>query len=220
MVKSKSVAAQPDYQLKHRLSGAIIVVIIGVLAIPMLLSEHKIDPSIETIATKTNAKTKSTKPVPQKFRLPVTGKVSDTKQPANKNATKQKPAKSSRKVPPADSNKAVTKKTTKAPPKAVNKPVKKATKKVAKKAPAAPAKASPGWAVRAGTFSNLRNAQSVITSLREKGFTVHATPIEINGGEAMRIWLGPYVQRNEAERVGKRLQSLIGEPGYVTKYIP
>ena len=87
--------------------------------------------------------------------------------------------------------------------------------------PSVPATSSTGWAVRAGTYAKQTNADSVATVLAGNGFTAHKTVVQIAlGGNATRIWVGPYAKKETAGEVSLRLQVLIGEKGFVTKHIP
>ena len=87
--------------------------------------------------------------------------------------------------------------------------------------PSVPATSSTGWAVRAGTYAKQANADSVATALAGNGFTAHKTVVQIAlGGNATRIWVGPYAKKETAGEVSLRLQVLIGEKGFVTKHIP
>ena len=87
--------------------------------------------------------------------------------------------------------------------------------------PSVPATSSTGWAVRAGTYAKQTNADSVATALAGNGFTAHKTVVQIAlGGNATRIWVGPYAKKETAGEVSLRLQVLIGEKGFVTKHIP
>ena len=87
--------------------------------------------------------------------------------------------------------------------------------------PSVPATSSTGWAVRVGTYAKQTNADSVATVLAGNGFTAHKTAVQIAlGGNATRIWVGPYAKKETAGEVSIRLQVLIGEKGFVTKHIP
>ena len=87
--------------------------------------------------------------------------------------------------------------------------------------PSVPATSSTGWAVRVGTYAKQTNADSVATALAGNGFTAHKTAVQIAlGGNATRIWVGPYAKKETAGEVSLRLQVLIGEKGFVTKHIP
>lgn len=89
------------------------------------------------------------------------------------------------------------------------------------KTPPAPATASGGWVVRVGTFSKPANADSVATVLANSGFTAHKVTVKTTlGGDATRIWLGPYAKKETAGEVSERLKALTGERGFITKHAP
>lgn len=83
--------------------------------------------------------------------------------------------------------------------------------------PSVPATSSTGWTVQVGTFSEQANADSLSAVLAGNGFTAHKTAL---GGNATRIWLGPYAKKETAGEVSRRLQALTGEKGFVTKHAP
>jgi len=75
------------------------------------------------------------------------------------------------------------------------------------------------WAVRVGTFSKQANVASVNHLLNSNGFSPRITKINTRLGKATRIWLGPYENKEKAEKVSASLQALIGERGYVIKHM-
>jgi DedD protein len=75
-----------------------------------------------------------------------------------------------------------------------------------------------GWMVRVGTFTDNSNVERVMKDLREKGFTPSSTPTKTASGSATRVWLGPYALRVEAARERSRLEQSTGEPGLITAY--
>ena len=75
-----------------------------------------------------------------------------------------------------------------------------------------------GWMVRVGTFTDKSNVERVMKDLKDKGFTPSSTPTRTASGTATRVWLGPYAQRVEAARVRSRLEQGTGEPGLITAY--
>ncbi len=85
----------------------------------------------------------------------------------------------------------------------------------------APATASSGWAVRVGTYSRQANVDWVVARLAKNDFTAHKVTVKTAlGGNATRVWLGPYGKKKTAEKVSERLVALVGEKGLVTKHAP
>jgi len=61
------------------------------------------------------------------------------------------------------------------------------------------------WMVQLGTFSRTKNAYELRDRLRKDGFDGHAKDIKIKGKKAVRVFSGPFVNRNEAEKMKKKL---------------
>lgn len=61
------------------------------------------------------------------------------------------------------------------------------------------------WMVQLGTFTNTKNAYALRDRLRKDGFDGHAKDIEIKGKKAVRVFSGPFVNRNKAEKAKKKL---------------
>ena len=75
--------------------------------------------------------------------------------------------------------------------------------------------AEKGWTVRVGTFVKKENVSSVSALLDNNGFSTNHTEVETTLGKATRVWLGPYADKETAEKVSTRLKSITGEKGYV-----
>jgi cell division septation protein DedD len=80
---------------------------------------------------------------------------------------------------------------------------------------AAPAVAKPGtaagnYAVNVGSFSNLGNANALVARLKAAGLPVTTEKVKLNGGDALRIRIGPYADRTAAEAARLRAESMAG----------
>ncbi len=75
-----------------------------------------------------------------------------------------------------------------------------------------------GWSVRVGTYSDIENVDAVSTLLIDNGFHARHTQVQTTLGVATRIWLGLYTKKETAEKVSIRLKTITGEKGYVTKH--
>jgi DedD protein len=80
---------------------------------------------------------------------------------------------------------------------------------------AAPAMVKPGtaagnYAVNVGSFSNLGNANALVSRLKTAGLPVTTEKVKLNGGDALRIRIGPYVDRTAAEAARLRAESMAG----------
>jgi len=87
------------------------------------------------------------------------------------------------------------------------------------KTPPAPATTSEQtgetWLVRIGTFSQTENAQRVIDDLKAKGFKPETGAIATSKGKAMRVWLGPFPDRDHAVSQRSRILKETGYEGLV-----
>lgn len=65
---------------------------------------------------------------------------------------------------------------------------------------------SGGFVVNLGAYTNLANAEKLVSELRAAGLAVDSSPLRIAGKPAVRLRLGPYARRSEAEQA--RLKAL------------
>lgn len=186
---NRNIASQPQYQLKHRLVGSIIVVSIAVFGIPVLLSKPYNSPRPTAASDTTAPPVGSLKKI---FRA-----VLKTPEPL-RNSLPEIPT--------------IKKKST--PSKTVS------AVDIATVAATATTSSS-GWAVRVGTFSQIANINSVVKQLESHGFTAQKTRVTTaQGKQAIRIWLGPYTQRETADTISKLLKNIFGEKGFIIKHAP
>ncbi len=223
---------QPEYQMKHRLSGAVIIIGLSVIVISMLLQEPKTLPNAQsgTYSNYIKQTFKLTLPaansgdslgngfgdydndakpalLPPETAMP----VSETQKPTTlgagdtpkNNGDKNIVLTLDKKADSASSRSKTSKKTTASPQ------PDQSSKNISKN--------GSGWVVRVGTFSSTENVRNMSALLNGNGFNVQHTKVQMTVGVATRIWLGPYTKRTTAEQVSIRLQKLTGEKGYVTK---
>lgn len=220
----------PQYQLKHRLTGAAVLIIAMVVLIPLVLQEPRsrvdgtsaadkrsqaftlevatatISPDEPQAATDTNASTPNT---PELESTTVIDNTPVTVTADTANATDT-----------TDTTEPTTNTATTKASAAVPKLIPKAEANANATQPRVgdePNFAGAGWQVSVGSFLQLENAQAVSTLLKQNGFTVHQAKVQLSLGEATKIWLGPYRDQQTADRVSRQLKSLTGEKGYVTK---
>jgi DedD protein len=216
---------KPDFEPKHRIVGAALLIGFAVLVFSLLLDSE--GPGREFSP---DAQADSTMPVPQEYVsseeetrtfvskiTPIGGAT-----PRGSEATPESPT-TDKQDPPAQKN---TKTVSKAnpgssamapPPKktvAMSKPATQAVATVS----AGDASLERGWMVRVGTFTDASNVERVMKDLRDKGFTPSSTPTKTASGAATRVWLGPFAQRVEAARVRSSLEQSTGEPGLITAF--
>ena len=61
-----------------------------------------------------------------------------------------------------------------------------------------------GFIVQVGIFQQPENARNLILNLKKDGIDAKAEAIEMDGRQATRIWLGPFSTRSEATREGNK----------------
>ena len=183
--------ARPEFSPKHRIVGAIVLVALVVIFVPMILSGREPPPEL-----------KGTREAPPRAEITET-RVLVT--PVTPDET----------TPPESSE---TVKVVQVPVDNKPAPVEKAT--VAKKpepAPAKPAavKIEDGWMVQVGTFSNTENATRLRDRLKSLGHSVHADSVTVGGKKAMRLRVGPFADRAKADKAQAQIRKETGVAGVV-----
>ncbi len=206
-----------NIQLKQRLVGAIVLVALAVIFIPMLLPGGG----------------------------DLSGGISDTNIPAEPDyrfspiasAPTAPPMAAAPNMPLSDDSLAKRDETPAKPP--LKLPLKKISDSIpsktvtatAKKPPSvkqpaavkvAPKKAKPstasGWVVQVGSFSSRRNAQVLRDKLRKQGHASFVEAVKRASGTAYRVRIGPQVSRKSAERLRQKLAEVAGLKGLVQAY--
>jgi DedD protein len=224
--------AESGFELKHRIVGASILIILGVVVVPMILSGT--NPADNLSVTDTVAKNPDTKVFISKI-TPIAGVT-----PALKHETKRSPegAKTAPK-PAKPKSPATTKPTVKAsgaelvakaptqtPESTVArktdrkniKPGKKPTVNGEPIAKTYTKSIERGWIVRIGTFSKPENATRIMSALKTLGFKPSSERVKTSRGVLTRVWVGPYAQRVEAGRARTRIQQTTGEKGLIAAF--
>lgn len=191
-----------DFDPKHRIIGAIVVVVLAVILIPMILGERE-PPAPPTVSPTLV----SDEPPAEENKVAITrvtppGAIGQVEQPSEPKAA-------------ADAALAPT-------------PAKQAVKPVAEPKPApvvaktpAPAATKPvnsGWVVQVGTYSNAANATRLERKLRAEGQPVLTERITLAGGKAVRLRVGPFADRTAALKAQERIQKDVGVKGVVLSY--
>lgn len=192
--------ARPDFNPKHRIVGAIIIVALVVIVVPMILKERQPPSEIKDISeTSARGETANTKMVV----TPVAGEESPAK-PAGETAAKA--------VTPASMAASA--------PKPEVKPAAPAEKLAPAKPPqtVTAEKITKGWIVQVGTFSNTDNAVRLREKLKSHGHTVHTETVTVAGKKAMRLRVGPFHDKEQAARALAQIRKETGVPGAVQTY--
>ncbi len=216
-----------NIQLKQRLVGAVVLVALAVIFIPMLLpGEGNPGGSIDSSNIPPEPDFRFP-PVPVAPKAPPVATV-----PAvplgDDGAVVESPAVPSE---PAPAKKAANKpttppttpSTTKPPVKtAVKAPVKPASPAVAKTVPARVKPVASGqvsaWVVQVGSFSARANARALRDKLRKQGHASFVESIKGASGRVYRVRVGPELTRSAADKLRQRLAKKEGLKGLVQAY--
>lgn len=206
-----SSQAGPGFELKHRIVGALILIGVGIVALPLILGSPNPDLVPEPAADEPVADPE-TKVFVSKI-TPIGGSTPVIETPRTRAAT---PSPAARPKKPEPSAPVAAK-----DGKPVAKPRVTSDTDAAEKGKSV-ATAIPvpdrGWVVQVGTFGNPKNVNRVMKDLRAKGFSPSSTPVRAKSGPATRVWVGPYAQRVDAARVRARIEQLLGTKGLITAY--
>jgi DedD protein len=189
--------ARPEFNPKHRIVGAIVLVALVVIFVPMILSGREPPPELKgTREAPPRAEITETKmvvtPVPaEEPKLPESTETMKVVQVPVE--PKPLPMPEAKPAPPVEQ----TKKPEPAPAK-----------------PAA-AKIEDGWMVQVGTFTNLQNATRLRDKLKSLGHSVHADSVTVGGKKAMRLRIGPFADRAKADKAQAQIRKETGVAGVV-----
>ncbi|NIP88157.1 MAG: hypothetical protein GWO21_03860 [Gammaproteobacteria bacterium] len=75
-----------------------------------------------------------------------------------------------------------------------------------------------GWVVQVGVFSKSDNASRLVTQLRDAGFAAQASPTDTQSGTATKVWVGPFDERVRAARVRADIEKALGQKGFIAAY--
>jgi DedD protein len=222
--------AAPTFNPKHRILGAVIVVSLAVILVPIILDRSEPPSELQSPSAAREAKpgetrvvvtpvaelaTPSARPGNQPVSNPspppvVAAKpVADPLPPAAKpEPVAEKPVVEPLPAKPAGTAEPVREE----PAKPAAKPeTKKDAKADTKKAEAKKEKLKKGWVVQVGVYSNTDNANRMIARLKELGVKVNSETITLSGSKATRLRVGPYADRATAEKQQARIQKDLGE---------
>lgn len=190
-----------DFDPKHRILGAIIIVALAVIFVPMVLRERSAPSggeNSETVPAPTGGSENHVVvmevPLPNTSPKPVASPSSTTDTEPTKTVTVEvKPAAAEPKpAVPVESKPAAESKASSAP--------------------------SSGWVVQVGTFANATNAARLEQKLRAEGQPVRVDHIQIDTGKAVRLRVGPFRDRAGALKAQERIQKDLGVKGVVLAY--
>jgi DedD protein len=193
-----------DEQLKTRLIGAVVLVVIAVLLIPELLSGRK----AETVLPADGAAERGTRTYTIDLggrALPATASGDVTPQPVARPA----PPPPALPVPSGPPQPAVSAPAKEAP--ATTEPAPKAAPPAAVQTapppvnpPATPAKG--GWTVQVGAFGTAATARKMASDLNSAGFKAYVSPLSRGGKTLYRVRVGHAADRPDADQLAAKLK--------------
>lgn len=217
-VMAERKEADDSFNPRHRIVGAVVLVALAVILLPMLLKDRA--PEKDSSAAAPDTRTVEL-PVPP----PQGGKPAGMSMPPEPGRTSEKPGATKIVTVPVEPTTEI--------PAAVKTPVVPAAKQAeAKPAPetksvAAPkeavvavkpaATAGKQWVVQVGAFSQLDNARRLYERLGQKGYSAILDPPNPEQGKTVRVEVGPYKDAAAAKAAQARLQSEFGIKGVVRK---
>ena len=191
-----------DRALQERVIGAIVLVVVAVLIVPVFLdgpsNDSEVISEVVTLPGQ-NDQERATQTVT--LNLDRTEPVPDSA-PVSLPENKPEPAKIE---PPA-----------KTEPPAANKEVVAAPVIVAEEAPPATESATGMWAVQLGSFSSQENAERLAADLRKQGYLAFLSKLQTSSGDLHRVRIGPQKDRDSAESVAAQL----GRSGHTGQVVP
>ena len=185
--------------LKQRLVGAVVLVALAVIFVPMLLQGHKRS-GIPMFGSNVPSK-----PDLKAGEIDIPLQVPSPAPAAAATAIEQvaKPAPAARPAPKAAAPAAVP-----AVPSAPAQTLK----------PAVPVSTTPpaeAWAVQVGSFGEVHNAMKLRDSLRAKGYPAYVEQIRVSHGASYRVRVGPMLARGEAVTLQGKLEAKLHMRGIV-----
>jgi DedD protein len=190
--------------LKERIIGAVVLVLVVVLVVPIFLdgppddteivSERVLLPGQEDQKTQTVVLDRDREdPVP----------VATSPAPA-----RQEPAREEPKPAPVQERQ----------PEPETTPTKSAPDPVSEPVAEQPAASTTGmWAVQLGSFSNKDNAEQLAADLRKQGYAAFLSQLTTDSGQLHRVRIGPQKDRESAEAMASRLLK-VGHKGQVVPH--
>lgn len=216
-----------DRALKERITGAVVLVVIAVLVVPVFLDGAPSDAEIVTqTVTLPGQEAQSRKqqtivlerdqPVPAGARrdtppAPSTAERSGDTPPAAVPAEGSAPPAAAQAKPengakPEKPQTPAEKEESPAPAKEEQQPTRVAQAGAEAAPAAADSESATGmWAVQLGSFSNPENAQRLASELRTNGYAAFLSQLKTSDGSLHRVRVGPQKDRDSAEAVAKRL---------------
>lgn len=188
-----------DRRLKERLVGAIVLVVIMIVVVPLFLdgpAHNRVAPR-ETVSESVDLAPTDRRPHVIQLDAPT-----PTATAAPGPASERQPTAEVSEPTPGQAAPARPPRSTGAAEKADPGPAERAPVQAA---PAVASQAS-GWAVQVGSFSSEKNARGLVADLRGKQYSAFHVRKNIEGRILFRVLIGPEQNRERAEALARRLR--------------
>ncbi len=195
----------PNFSPKHRIVGAIVIVALVVIFVPMLLNESEPPPELK------GARTIPPRNAAAETRVVVTPVASEESRPVTGSPTATNPV-----TPPAATETAPKPETK--PTTSPEKPAPVKEKEKPAKVAAAPEKITKGWVVQVGTFSNAENAAYLRDKLKSHGHMAYTESVALAGKKALRLRVGPFHDKEQATKAQAQIRKELHVQGVIQSY--
>ncbi len=203
---------------RHRLIGASVLVVLGVVGFPVLFDTQPRPVSVDIavdIPDRATAKplvdTSTPKPLSASAGLDAKEEVVPDTKPESKAEVKPEAA-----VAAAAAVAAVVPKATETKPEPAKVEAKAEAKPEVKAAKPADGKDTGRFVVQAGTFSDDGKLRETRSKLEKAGITTYTQVIESKEGRRVRVRVGPFTSRDEADKVARKVKQLSLQPQVLT----
>ena len=202
-----------DRALKERIIGAVVIVLVVVLVVPVFLDGPANDGEIvsESVPLPGQSEQKAQTIVLERDRdNPVPAAASTTA--AAMPAASEQPVVEQQLAPaPVEQEPVETK------PEPAPEPVQQGTRSAPKQSAPATVSSTGMWAVQVGAIGNKENAERLAADLRQQGFAAFLSQLGSGEGQLHRVRIGPQKDREGAEAMAARLAKA-GHPGQVVPH--
>lgn len=228
---AKTEETQQEFNSRHRIVGAIVLVALAVILVPIVLDRNELPdnrqalsqtPSSKKIVVTTveDIKRRQTGQTNEPSKTSQTGLSSKT----GKDVTVKELLASIRSTGPTNPKSGYTIKREKVEtvniselkPKALSTPEKKIASKPINKETSTAVSAK-GWVVQLGTYGKTKNAQRLRDRLKSKGYSVYLEEVHLKQGRMTRVRSGPFGKEAKAEQIQAQIREEIDISGVVIK---
>lgn len=206
-----------DINLKQRLVGAVVLVSLAVIFIPLILDGR--DPAVNYI-TKSNIPPKPEREFVSRV-IPLNSSAIPQPEVVEPEVTPEPVKAAPTDAAPAAVEASKTDSKPAAENVAAKEPVEAGPEPVVEAKPTAIAKPKTGlsaWAVQVGSFSAKNNAYALRDSLRKQGFSAFVDTLYTKDVPSFRVRVGPEIKREQADALQEKLAKVMKAKPIVVKH--